>query len=49
MKLLNEKNITVGLITDINMHLMLEKGMRGGICNVIKRYVKLMKTHIFSI
>ena len=28
------------VITDINMHQMIEKGIRGGICQVISQYAK---------
>ncbi|GFW55130.1 uncharacterized protein TNCV_262281 [Trichonephila clavipes] len=33
-------NVTLELLTDINMYLMLESGTRGGICLVSKRYSK---------
>ena len=33
-------NAKLDLLTDINMLLMLEKGIRGGICHSIYRYVK---------
>ncbi|GFV82703.1 uncharacterized protein TNCV_4146711 [Trichonephila clavipes] len=33
-------NVTLELLTDINMYLMLESGIRGGMCLVSKRYSK---------
>ena len=36
----NFKQIKLGLLTDIDMLLMVEKGIRGGFCQSIKRYTK---------
>ncbi len=50
MKKLNELNIKVELFTDINMHLMIEKRMRGGICTIMKKFAKKNEnTHILYI
>ena len=32
--------VKLDLLTDINMLLMVEKGIRGGICHFIQRYAK---------
>ncbi|GFY64856.1 uncharacterized protein TNIN_320981 [Trichonephila inaurata madagascariensis] len=37
---INTTNVTLELLTDINMYLMLESGIRGGMCPVSKRYSK---------
>ena len=38
--LLKKTEVELELLTDMDMHLMIEKGMRGGISMVSKRYVK---------
>ena len=38
---LRKAKIKLDLLTDINMFLMLEKGIRGGICHSIYRYAKV--------
>ena len=37
---LKKTEIKLELLTDINMLLMVEKGIRGGICHAIHRYAK---------
>ena len=37
---LEKANIKLGLLTEIDMLLMVEKGIRGGICHSIYRYAK---------
>ena len=37
---LKKTEVKLELLTDINMVLMVEKGIRGGICNTIHRYAK---------
>ena len=37
---LKETKVKLDLLTDIDMLLMVEKGMRGGICHSIYRYAK---------
>ncbi|GFQ75434.1 uncharacterized protein TNCT_104741 [Trichonephila clavata] len=37
---IKKTNVTSELLTDINMYLMLESGIRGGMCLVSKRYSK---------
>ena len=37
---LKKTNVELELITDYDMLLMIEEGIRGGICHAIKRYVK---------
>ncbi|GFQ75729.1 vesicular glutamate transporter 2 [Trichonephila clavata] len=37
---IKKTNVTLELLTDINMYLMLESGIRGGMCLVSKRYSK---------
>ena len=46
---IKKREIKLELLTDINMLLMAEKGIRGGICLAIHNYVKAnkyMKYHI---
>ncbi len=38
--LLKKTNVQLELLTDINMHLFAEKGLRGGVCMVSKRFAK---------
>ena len=33
-------NVNLELLTDVNMSLMIESGIRGGICQSIHRYTK---------
>ena len=37
---LRNTEVKLELLTDINMLLMVEKGIRGGICHLIHRYAK---------
>ena len=37
---LNKTGIKLELLTDVDMLLMVEKGIRGGICHAIHRYAK---------
>ena len=37
---LKKKNVKLELLTDYNMILMVEKGIRGGICQAIHKYAK---------
>ena len=39
--LLKKSDVKLELLTDINMHLFVEKGLRGGISMVSKRHAKL--------
>ena len=43
--LLNYTGINLELLTDIDMHLFIEKGMRGGISMVSKRHAKSNNPH----
>ena len=38
--------VRLELLTDIDMLLMVEKGIRGGICHAIHKYVKTLNHHI---
>ena len=42
---LKMNKVKLELISDIDMHLFIEKGMRGGISNIRKRYCKHKKCH----
>ena len=43
---LKKKEVKLELLTDVNMLLMVEKGIRGGICHVIYRYAKANNKYI---
>ena len=43
---LKRSNIKLELLSDIDMLLMVEKGVRGGICHAIHRYSKANYSHI---
>ena len=38
--------VKLDLLTDIDMQLMVEKGIRGGICHAIYRYAKANNNYI---
>ena len=38
--LLKKTNVNLELLTDIDMLLMIEAGIRGGMCHSVHRYVK---------
>ena len=40
---IKKTKVSLGHLTDINMLLMIEKGIRGGICHAIHQYVKANK------
>ena len=40
LKTLKKTGVELHLLTDIDMLLMVKKGIRGGICNTIHQYVK---------
>ena len=40
ISLFKKTEVKLELLTDINMLLMIEKGIRGGICHEIHRYAK---------
>ena len=57
---LKNTEVKLGLLTDVDMMLMVEKGIRGGICHAIHKYTKakiniskiMIKTknhHVFNI
>ena len=39
-RLFKKTGVELELLTDIDMLLMVEKGLRGGICHAIRRYAK---------
>ena len=43
---LKKTKVKLDLLTDINMLLMVEKGLRGGICHSIYRYAKANKKYM---
>ena len=44
---LKKAKVNLELLTDIDMLLMVEKGLRGGICQATHRYVWLKHTYVF--
>ena len=49
---LKKTEVKLELLTDNDMLLMVEKGIRGGICHAIHRYANMIKTknhHIFNV
>ena len=43
---LKKTGVTLELLTDVNMLLLLEKGIRGSMCNVIRKYAKANNKYI---
>ena len=43
---LNKATLKLDLLADINMLLMVEKGIRGGVCHALYRYVKANNTYM---
>ena len=43
---LKKAKVKLDLLTDIDMLLMIEKGIRGGICHSIYRYVKAINKYL---
>ena len=44
--MLKMTGVKLQTISDINVHLFIEKGMRGGISNICKRYVLANNKHL---
>ena len=45
-QLLKKNKVKLGFLTDINVLLKVEKGIRGGICHSIYRYAKANNKHM---
>ena len=43
---LKKTKVKLDLLADVNMLLMMGKGIRGGLCHAIKRYVKAINKYM---
>ena len=46
--LLKKTGVKLGLLTDIDMLLMAEEGIKGGICHAIHRYAKSNNKYMYN-